>query len=444
MRVINCEKENLEELQCVQNIVLSSLEEIQRRNKMLEYYKGKNTEIQRKQCKENSFVTANNKLAVPFASMISDTITGYFKGLPTTYNTDNEALLDLLQENDVDEKDYLLALDCSIFGIAFEMLYIDDEPKFERLDPRTCIACYSNSAGNELIGVIRIHKETDWNNGNQISYTDVYTKDAVYSYSGDGNYMNLNFIKKENNIWNEVPFVVYLNNSAVYGDFERVISLIDAYDLMLSNNIDSFEAQLHDNYLVLCGVSFNDENEADDFFNSVFEDGIIMLKKGAEESGRESAEFISTKTDTATVSFTLDKLEDLIYSMSQCVRLNDEKVGTASSGVAIQFKFTPVENLCNAKEGLFKKGLYRRCEMLLRYINATTNDKKDLDIIMTRELPVNQAENAQVLQIYKNLGVSEETILANIPIVDDINQEQWRKKGDIVDGRRQQQQPTEQ
>ena len=62
MRVIHATEEQLSNQQCIQNMVLSSLDELKRRRDMNQYYKGNNLEIQKKEAKEDSFITSNNKI----------------------------------------------------------------------------------------------------------------------------------------------------------------------------------------------------------------------------------------------------------------------------------------------------------------------------------------------------------------------------------------------
>jgi len=71
-----------------------------------------------------------------------------------------EAVLDVLDYNDVHNEDSAELLDALKCGIAFEILYIDEDSKirFKHLDPRECIPVYWNDLNGELAYVIRFYK----------------------------------------------------------------------------------------------------------------------------------------------------------------------------------------------------------------------------------------------------------------------------------------------
>ena len=58
-----------------------------------------------------------------------------------------------------------------------------------------------------------------------------------------------------------VPVVEYKNNEQCLGDYEQVISLIDAYDKLESDSLNDFE-QFTDAYLILKGVAADEEELA--------------------------------------------------------------------------------------------------------------------------------------------------------------------------------------
>ena len=56
-----------------------------------------------------------------------------------------------------------------------------------------------------------------------------------------------------------VPIAIYKNNEEEQGDFEQVISLIDAYDKMESDSLNDFEYFV-DAYLALYGFTAEPED----------------------------------------------------------------------------------------------------------------------------------------------------------------------------------------
>jgi SPP1 family phage portal protein len=87
------------------------------------------------------------------------------------------------------------------------------------------------------------------------------------------------------------------------------------------------------------------------------------------------------------------------------------------------------ENLVSIKERKFKRGLQQRLE-LMSMINGVLREGFDwraIDIVFTRNIPSNDTDIANMINTLKDV-VSEETLLAQIPFVDDVQGELERLK----------------
>ena len=102
--------------------------------------------------------------------------------------------------------------------------------------------------------------------------------------------------------------------------------------------------------------------------------------------------------------------------------MNDEQFASNASGVAIRYKILAFENQTAKKERKFKKGLQRRLELINNILSITGKAYLDTQIIFTRNLPVNELEIAQEVNMLRGL-VSNKTLLAQLPFVDDIETE---------------------
>lgn len=416
MRKIILDKDQITNETVLGNILRENMIESDRKRKMLAYYKGRNTEIRKKVANDNSFTGVNNRIPNDFAGVISDTITSYFLGKPVNYNIE---VPDYFAE-----LDYELALQMSIFGYAVEAFYIDNEGaiQFKKLNPIECNVLVDDN--DTVIAVLRSFTQRNWLTNTDETFADLYAADGIYHYKGD---QFLTLIDVETNIFNQVPCIVYENNDYLEGDFEKVIPLIDAYDYMISNNIDSYKDSIT-NILCLMGVEFADEDEKVDFFNSLFENGIITCKAGYDVSGKEDAKFISGSTDKDIVEFTLKELKRNIFTFAQIVDFSSEDLnfGT-SSGIAMQFRVLGLENTCSKKEAKFIQGLKQRLDVMKRFAAVKGEDIDKYELVFTRNLPKDELSAANTLQVYKNLGVSDETILAHVPIVKDVDDEKNAK-----------------
>ena len=104
--------------------------------------------------------------------------------------------------------------------------------------------------------------------------------------------------------------------------------------------------------------------------------------------------------------------------------MSDESFGGNVSGVAMEFKLLGMENITKIKTRYYKKGLRKRLRI---FANFYANKGISFDVAgivptFTRALPKNLLE---ISQIVSNLWgkVGKKTLLAQIPFVDDPEEE---------------------
>ena len=120
------------------------------RLKKLENYYNANNEIKNRVMKDSS--KPNNKIANAYASYITDTLVGYFIGEPITYTSNDDVLLQdlnmMFEYNDEADENAELAKNASIYGVAYEMLYLSEEDKmirFKTLNPKEVIPVFDKT-----------------------------------------------------------------------------------------------------------------------------------------------------------------------------------------------------------------------------------------------------------------------------------------------------------
>ena len=389
-------------------------EELPRLQKLKDYYMNK-TAILRRPCKDPS--KPNNKVVHPYAQYITDTLTGYFVGEPITYssNEDIDNLKMIYEYNDEQDENMSLAKDCSIYGKAFEYVYIDKDGqvRFLVMDPRQIIPVYGTSIENELIAVIRFYPRRDLVFGVDDVIVEVYTEKEMRRYKSDESMAQLHYIDAQPHAFNSVPFVEYKNNDDSYGDFEGVISLIDAYDALVSDDLNDFEYFV-DAYLALYGYTAEPEDIA-----KMKDQRVLLMDMDSK------AEWLTKSGDSTGVETTKQRLERDIHKFSKTPDSNDTNFGANVSGVAMRYKLLGTENLGSIKERKFKKGLQRRLELISHILNVLSRPSFDwlgVEITFSRNLPVNEDD---VSTMIKNLNgiVSKQTLVAQLPFVDDPEQE---------------------
>lgn len=363
----------------------------------------------------------NNKIANAYASYITDTLVGYFIGEPVTYTSNDNVLIQdlnmILEYNDEADENAELAKNASIYGVAYEMLYLSEEDKmirFKALNPKEVIPIFDKTVEQNLLAVMRYYEDYDYVEDNTYTIVEVIDSKMVRRYKLD---TGLSLLEEYPHYFSMVPVAIFKNNEDETGDFEQVISLIDAYDKMESDSLNDFEYFV-DAYLALYGFTADSEDIA-----KMKENRVLLMDEGT------SAEWLVKQTSDAYVENMKNRLDKDIHKFAKCPNMSDEEFASNASGIAIKFKLLGTENLVSIKERKFKRGLQQRLE-LMSMINSVLREGFDwraIDIVFTRNIPSNDTDIANMVNTLKDI-VSEQTLLAQIPFVDDVQTELERVK----------------
>ena len=363
----------------------------------------------------------NNKTANPYASYITDTLVGYFMGEPVSYNADDKNLLQeinmIFEYNDEADENAELAKDASIFGVAYEELYFSENDKmvrFKRLDPKEVIPIYDKTIEQNLLVVIRYYEDFDYVEQKKTYIIEVIDEVEITRYRTNEMFGSFTLLE---NYFGMVPVAIFENNEDRMGDFEKVIDLIDAYDKMESDSLNDFEYFV-DAYLALYGFTADAED-----IQQMKQNRVLLMDEGT------SAEWLIKSENDATTENMKNRLDNDIHKFAKCPNLADEDFASNASGVAIKYKLLGTENLTSIKERKFKKGLQQRLE-LISMINGLVRgsfDWRAIEIVFTRNIPSNDTDIANMVNTLSGI-VSDETLLAQIPFVEDVEAELERVK----------------
>ena len=379
--------------------------------KLENYYNAKNEILSRTM---RDTTKPNNKIANSYASYITDTLVGYFVGKPISYSGNDTNVLNELQMifeyNDEADENAELAKNASIYGVAYELLYMNENVvRFKSLDPKECIPIFDDTIDNNLLAFIRYYDNYDVVQDKTITIIEVITDKETVRYSTTSTLGNLTFIESYPHYFGMVPIAIYKNNEEESGDFEQVISLIDAYDKLESDSLNDFEYFV-DAYLALYGFTAEPEDIA-----QMKENRVLLMDEGT------SAEWLIKDTSDNNIENIKNRIDADIHKFAKCPNLADKEFASNASGVAIKFKLLGTENKVAIKERKFKRGLQQRLELLANIKGVLANgfDWRSIDIIFTRNIPTNDTDIANMVNTLSGI-VSEETLLAQIPFVEDV------------------------
>lgn len=399
--------------------------EFDRFETLTKYYYGGN-EIRNRVLVDDSL--PNNKLVHCFAKYISNIATAYFMGRGVKYETEDEEYKNMIDEilldNYSDSKNFEEAKEMSINGVAYELLYINEEGKFKSqyFEADEIIPVYATSIGKFMIMAIRKYSENRIDGTSQ-DYAEVYTNTEIitFRYGKKG----WDEISRRNHLMSDVPIIIRRNNKERKGDFEDVKSLIDAYDRSQSDTMNDLD-YFTDAYLTVFGVDdIVEEEEATD--------GTVRQKqtKGMKQrrtlyfpEGGDAKFLIKDINDTATENFKTRIYKDIFF-LSQVPNLTDETFAGNLSGIAIKYKLFGIEELSAEKEKYWKSAERKKLKLMTEYINTrngTKYDWREVKISFDRSQIANLFEISQIMNNLRDL-LSQKTIIELFPEVDNAQEE---------------------
>lgn len=376
-----------------------------------------------------------NKLVCNHAKEISDTAFSYFLGNPIAYKDVNGAdlkpLTDALEIAEADETDGDNGLSESVYGKTYEYVYAKkDETDLttKNLTPRHTFKVYDDTIEqNELFATYYYVQRDDTNVAPDKFIATILTQNYKWVFDVPKMPAEVSVISgPDPHYMGEVPVIEYLNNKLGLGDFELQIPLIDAYDALMSDRITDKE-QFIDAILALYGTLLGDGDDEDENGETSHDKAVKELhtKKVLELPADAKAEYLTRTFDENGVEILKKAIEQDIHKFSQVPCMTDENFSGNTSGVAMEFKLLGIENITKVKTRYYRKGLRKRIRIFCNWmkLNAKGNiDPRGVTAVFTRALPKNNLEISQMVSNLKGI-VSQKTLLAQIPFVDNPDEE---------------------
>lgn len=357
-----------------------------------------------------------NKTVINYCKNIADSYCGYL-ATPSyiSYRSeqDIEDIMQILRYNDYQAEDANFLLDALVYGTAAELMYIDKDgrTRFRLINPTTCFGIYDDSLTGDLTHFVRIYKLSEWDESDTY-IVDVYSDYDVKHYTMSGANGYLTFTSQEPHYFSQCPAnIFYLPDEKSI--FDCVLGLQDAANELLSGEIDDYSA-FCDAYLALYGVDADAEDIAE-----MKQNRVLVLPEGA------SANYITKNANDAQIENILKRVHDSIYRIAQCPDFSSESfVGGVSSGIAIRYRLTGMETRAAKICAEMEKALRRRIEIICGIASLTLGEDvfRDIDIDFKRNIP---EDNATLISLVNSLkgSVSDATLLAQLPFIDDVNAE---------------------
>lgn len=353
------------------------------------------------------------------ARYIVKTNIGYLLGRPVDYLASEgkniDQIIDAYRHQTIANLDVELASDASIFGHAFERVYTNEEAKSEsaRISPKNIILTYDNTVKHQKL--FAIVYEPIYNKQGQVLKDQynvtILTSDKIMERTLNGSNLSGDETQDLIHSYGEVPVIEYLNGADRMGDFEPVVPLIDAYNILQSDRILDRE-RLVDAILAFYGTNFTEDQRRE-----LKESRII-----ANVPTDAKIEYIIKAIDEADADVLRKTIAADIHKISMTPDMSDDNFAGNSSGVALLYKLLAFEQHIKDKERYFEAGLINRFRIYNKFFNVLSNmeiiDGSDIDVVFKRALPQNDLETSQIINNLTGL-VDKETLVSQLSFVRD-------------------------
>ena len=362
----------------------------------------------------------NNQVMCNIPKYIVQVRTGFFSSSPLTLESENpEYLKDIrkvLEYNDFKQIFNQLDTYCSIYGHSFLVMYMNEEGRisFTAQNPTDWIYVRDNSLEQKPKFAIRYYAWWDDVENLQMYDIELYTDKEIINYEGSP--VDLKEVSRRPHYFNGLPVIEFMENESRQGAYENVISLIDTYELMLSDTANTIN-YFSDCYLVLTGMQ---ETQAEDIAR-MKNDRVLLVPEGCEAS------FLTKDVSENYNENMLKRLQEQIFVVACTPLLSDSSFSSNSSGVAIQFKLFSMEKSVQLKENIFRAGFNRMFNLIKDMINlyerkSYTEDDRIIQTF-TRSLPMDLSALADSISKLNGV-VSRRTLMSQLDFVSDATLEE--------------------
>lgn len=372
----------------------------------------------------------NNKINNDFFSEIVDFKTGYFAGKPFGYSYSKgdeseevtggmngvddaiKVITDFTTRNNMYGVDMEVTKYASIYGYAGRLFYIDTDGN-ERVMPvhgyETIILSTTDISEPEY--AVRYFYTTDIS-GKRTWTVEFYDNENVTVYTG---YLTqLTEVETRPHMFDYCPLQGIANNAEKLGDAEKVLSLIDDYDKVISDNSNEVESFAHA-YMIFENLNVDEES-----IHKGQKTGSFSFRQMGTQQGK--VYFLTKDVNDAFTENHLKRLEDNIRHFSSTPNLNDESFGSVS-GISLKFKLHGLETKC----GMFQSQMMNAAQFMWKLLASAWEkrgnkiDPLQVTIDFHRNFPLDIESEARTVQALIAAGVPKQVAFAQLSFVDDVN-----------------------
>ena len=394
---------------------------------------GKNGELETVKNLPNNRIVDNQ-----YKKMVNQK-TNYLLGQPLSVQSDNDGYMKTLKL--FFDKRFLRLIknvgrDSLNGGIGWLFCHYDEqgEFKFKRLRPYEIIAGWKDEEHTVLDYAIRIYEVIAFEGRTEktVQKVEVYHETGISRFILDGSRLTPDekphepyFTVTDGNgeqafNWSRIPLIPFKYNSEEIPLIRNVKSLQDGLNLILSNFQNNMEEDARNTILVL--VNYDGENLAE-FRNNLATYGAVKLKTVDGAPG--DLRTLQVEVNAENYKAILEIFKKAIIENTMGYDAKDDRLGGNANQLNILSMYSDIDLDANEMETEYQASF----EELVYFINlhlANTGagdfEGNPFEIIFNRDMLISESDI--ITNIKGSVGIlSDETLVANHPWVDDVQAE---------------------
>jgi SPP1 family phage portal protein len=401
--------------------------------------------------RDKAFVVSN------LCEYVVKTIKGYMVGNRPMFkcaegDSYGQAITEMFEEQNLWEVVSRVVQHLSTYGRAFVLTYLNDdmEPRAVVIDPRDGFVAYSGDIEQDSVfGLIRYTEYRE--DGSRYYRFYVYTQTELqlwHTEGEDNEQMVQDRIGAEEggtetggrpHGFTRVPLIEFANNDEYRSDFESIIGLQDAYNMLQGDRLDDKNA-FAESILLIQGFLLGDDAEDVQKKNKN-----LKKTRTLQMPDDGTASYLTKTLDEANVQILQNHLTKDIHKLAMVPDLSDEQFSGNASGVAMAYKLFGTDQVVSEKNAQIQKGYTRLCKLYDEALNNASlspDYEPRADISgMSIQFVYNIVQDVSymataVTQLVQAGVMSKQTAMEALSLIDDPDEEMVRLAKDNEEARR--------
>ncbi len=368
------------------------------------------------------------RVAVNYAKYVVDVTLNYYLGRPVKYDPNQtdalgrpvelEPLLACYERGHIPEVDRSIGKTMGVMGDCLELCYAGPgpapAPRSARIDPRNGILVLDTTVEHAKLFAL-VWERRERTDGKRYYFVTVYTARTARDFVCPCGELDTGAFRPAGEAryhwFGDVPVIAYTNNDEGQGDFEQILSLIDAYDALMSSRLTD-KKKFVDALLVFFGMTLAEGDEAR-LEREKFIDGAPLDAR---------AEYIQKTFNESEVQVLADALVREMHKMTFTVDMSDEQFAGNASGQALKLKLMTMDLLARSKMRRMERGLRERIALYSHWLTVrgamAPVDHTQVDVVFTPDLPINEGEIVDLVCRLQGI-VDDQTLLSQLWFIRD-------------------------